>query len=123
MKTWCARCVLLATKLTVVVCALFVFSGALKAQSDLGSISGFVRDSSGGSVANAKIMVRNQSGVEREAATNESGYYAITNIPPGLYTITVEAAGFQKFQSSNNKLDPSAVLAVDASLTVGATTQ
>src|SRR6185312_10952341 len=54
---------------------------------------------------------------------NESGYYTVTNVPPGLYTVTAEATGFQKFQSADNKLDPSSNLVVDATLSVGATTQ
>lgn len=93
------------------------------AQSDLGAISGFVKDPSGSTVPNAKVTVKNQSGLERTANTNESGYYIITNIPPGLYTVSVEAAGFKKFESSNAKLDPSTTLAVDATLTVGAATE
>ena len=93
-------------------------------QSDLGKISGFVKDPSGATVPNAKITVRsNNGGVERQATTNESGYYVITNVPPGLYTMTAEAQGFQKFESTNNKLDPSADLVIDAALVVGAATQ
>jgi predicted heme/steroid binding protein len=109
-----------------VVFALFVslaVLGITPAQSDLATISGFVKDQSGATVPGAKIVVRNKSGVERQAATNDSGYYAITNMPPGLYTITVEAAGFQRFESKDNKLDPSANLVVDPALTIGATNQ
>jgi len=62
-------------------------------QSDLGTISGFVKDPSGATIANAKITVRNNRGVERAATTNDSGYFAITNVPAGLYTIVVEAPG------------------------------
>src|SRR5262249_11926694 len=93
------------------------------AQSDLGTISGFVKDPSGSTVPNAKITVRNQSGLERQANSNESGLYTITSIPAGIYRVTVEAAGFKKFESSENKLDPSATLVVDATLTVGAATE
>ena len=109
-----------------VVFALFVsfaVSGIMLPQSDLATISGFVKDQSGATVPGAKIVVRNKSGVERQAATNDSGYYAITNMPPGLYTITVEAAGFQRFESKDNKLDPSANLVIDPTLTIGATNQ
>jgi hypothetical protein len=105
-------------------CLLLVFSSvALYAQSDLGTITGFVKDPSGASVPGAKVTVRNQTGLERQATTNESGYYTITNIPPALYTVTVEAAGFKKFESSNNKLDPASQLGLDATLVVGAATE
>src|SRR3974377_1431370 len=86
---------------------LLSVSALIYAQSDLGSISGFVKDPSGASIPNAKVVVRNQSGsVERQATTNEAGYYTITNIPPGLYSISVEVAGFKRFESRDNKLDP-----------------
>ena len=95
----------------------------LFAQSDLGTISGFVRDQSGAIIPNAKVIVRNQSGIERAVNTNDSGFYIITNIPAGFYTLNVEAPGFQKYQSNNNKLDPSTRLSIDVPLTVGTATQ
>ncbi len=107
---------------TTSLCAtlLLVFAAVLMGQSDLGSISGFVKDPSGATVPSAKVTVRNQSGLERQATTNESGYYTVTNVPPGLYSISVESAGFKRYESTNNKLDPSSNLALDATLTVGA---
>jgi predicted heme/steroid binding protein len=112
----------------VVVVCLFVvlLEGSLEkafAQSDLGRISGFINDPSGAGVPNAKVTVRNQSGVERQATTNESGYYVISNIPAGFYTMTAEAPGFQRYESTNNKLDPAANLVIAATLTVGATSE
>jgi predicted heme/steroid binding protein len=114
------KCAWRATRgaLLILLCAAFAFS-----QSDLGAISGFVKDPSGSTVPNAKVTVRNQSGLERQASTNESGYYIVTNIPPGLYKVSVEASGFKKFESSDNKLDPSATLSIDAALEVGAATE
>src|SRR5437667_6995102 len=112
----------LRTALTVLF-ALLALSIASYAQSDLGAIQGFVKDPSGASAPGAKVTVHNQTGLERRAVTNESGYFAITSIPPGYYSITIEAAGFKKYESLNNKLDPSSALAVDAALTVGAATE
>ena len=115
---------LVSSKRAIFFALIFALAASLAfAQSDLGSISGFVKDPSGSTVPDAKVTVRNQSGLERQATTNESGYYTITNIPPRLYTITVEAAGFKKFESPNNKLDPSGALTVNATLTVGAATE
>src|SRR2546421_4147683 len=98
-------------------------SGLLSAQSDLGRISGFIKDPSGATIANAKVNVQNKSGVERQTTTNDSGYYVITNVPPGFYTMVAEAAGFQRFETIGNKLDPSADLVIDATLTVGTASQ
>src|SRR5215510_2084501 len=110
MKNACCRSIL-------ALFISFVASGLVLAQSDLGKISGFVKDPSGATVPNAKVTVRsNTGGVERQTTTNESGYYVISNVPPGLYSMTVEAQGFQKLESTNNKLDPAADLVIDASL-------
>jgi len=110
-------------KAVLVLFMILAGSGILIAQSDLATISGFIKDPSGASVPNAKITVRNKSGVERQATTNESGYYAMTNVPAGFYTMGVEAPGFQRYESTGNKLDPSATLVIDATLTVGSTNQ
>ena len=82
-----------------------------------------MKDPTGATVPNAKVTVRNQASLERTATTNESGYYSITNIPPGLYTMSAEAPGFKKLETSSNKLDPSSTLNIDATLTVGAATE
>src|SRR5262245_17170984 len=91
-------------------------SGVLFAQSDLGTISGFIKDPSGASIPKASVLIKNQTGVERQTTTNEAGYYTITSIPSGLYSVTVEAPGFQKYETTNNKLDTSGRLAIDATL-------
>src|SRR5690242_9583938 len=75
------------------------------AQSDLGTITGFVRDPSGAIIPSAKVTVRNEAtGTERIATTNESGFYTVTNIPAGNYTVVAEAPGFKRFESKANKL-------------------
>ena len=106
------------------LCVMLAASGSAFAQSDLGKISGFIKDPSGAAVPNAKVTVRSQSGgVERQSMTNESGYYVITNIPAGFYTMTAEAPGFQRYESTNNKLDPAADLVIGATVTVGSNTE
>ncbi len=110
-------------KAALVFSVSLLVSGVLFAQSDLGTISGFIKDPSGATIPNAKVTVRNKSGVERQATTNEAGYYVITNLPPGLYDMSAEAQGFKAYQSTGNKLDPTANLVIDATLQLGATTQ
>jgi hypothetical protein len=93
------------------------------AQSDLGTVTGFVKDPSGATIANAKVTIRNNRGVEREATSNDSGYFTITNVPPGLYTLVAEAQGFQRYETKDNKLDPSATLVIDVALAVGSASE
>jgi predicted heme/steroid binding protein len=110
-------------RIAVVMCLLLATAVLSLAQSDLATISGFVRDPSGAAVAGAKITIRGTAGTERIATTNESGYYVFTNVPPGLYTMSAESEGFQRFESRDNKIDPAAHMAIDANLLVGATNQ
>src|SRR5579871_5819788 len=105
------------------VLALLV-AGAAFAQSDYGSISGFVKDPTGGVIPKSKVVVKNEAtGEEHPLIANESGYYRAPNLQPGLYTVTAEAAGFKKFEVTANKLDPNATLSIDATLEVGIPTE
>ena len=101
----------------VLALVLLLSTSLAFAQSDLGSISGFVKDPSRRRGSEGPSHVKNEPRDRAPApTTNDSGYYTVTNIPAGLYTITAEAAGFKKYETTGNKLDPSAALAVDAHL-------
>ncbi len=90
------------------------------AQSDNTQISGFIKDQTGAVIANAKVMARNETnGLERSAITNSEGYYVITQLPPGLYTVTAEASGFKLYKETNKKLDPNVPAKLDVSLQPG----
>ena len=81
----------------LVFVTILVVSQILFSQSDLGTISGFVKDPSGASIPGAVVTIKNQAGIERQAATNDSGFYVITNIPPGFYSMSTDAPGFQRY--------------------------
>ena len=103
--------------------ALLLCTSLAFAQSDLGSIQGFVKDPSGAMVPGAKVTLHNNAGLERSVQTTDAGYFAVASIPAGLYAVSVEASGFKKYESRDNKLDPSASLAIDITLTVGAASE
>ncbi|HKX33642.1 MAG TPA: carboxypeptidase-like regulatory domain-containing protein [Blastocatellia bacterium] len=96
------------------------FSITSFAQSDNTQISGFVKDQAGGVVANAKVTIKSETrNFERTANTNSEGYYVITQLPPGLYTIAVEANGFKLYRETNKKLDPNLPASLDVQLDPG----
>ncbi|MBC7928359.1 MAG: TonB-dependent receptor, partial [Bryobacteraceae bacterium] len=103
-----------------VVTATLLLGVVLFAQSDNSSISGIVKDQTGASVVNAKVTVTNEAtAFERIVNSNESGFYTVTNIPPGYYTVKVELAGFKTFTKTRNKLEAALPSAVNADLAVG----
>jgi Carboxypeptidase regulatory-like domain/TonB-dependent Receptor Plug Domain len=90
-------------------------------QSDTAQISGFVKDASAASVPKAIIVIANQNtGLERRTTTNDSGYYIVTSVPAGTYTITAEAAGFKKAQITQNRIESNLAATIDVTLEVGA---
>ena len=102
---------------------LFLIPALVFAQ-DNAQISGFVRDGTGSVVPQSTITVKNEgNSVQRQTTTNEAGYYVVSTLPPGYYTVVVEAKGFKRFQKSQNKLDPNIPTTIDAQLEVGAVTE
>ena len=68
----------------------------------MGSITGFVTDSSGGSVAGARIVVANLETNEiRTSETGNSGAYTVGPLRIGLYRIQVEKNGFKSSVRTN----------------------
>jgi Carboxypeptidase regulatory-like domain len=62
-----------------------------------GTILGSVADASGALVPNAKISVLElNTNLTRSVQSVESGNYTFPNLPAGLYTVSVELAGFRK---------------------------
>jgi hypothetical protein len=111
-------------KLLSCIAILFLLAAAAFAQSDNGTITGFAKDPSGAVVPKANVTMKNEAtGVTQRATTNDAGYFVFNSVPAGLYTLSVEAAGFKKFDSVHNKLDANAIMELNASLTVGAATE
>jgi hypothetical protein len=105
--------------------ALLLLTAAVTfAQSDSTSINGTISDPSGATIPNAKVTARNQNtGATRDAVTSSAGTFVIPSIPSGIYSLTIEAAGFKKFESKSNKIDANLPATIDAVMQVGNTTE
>ncbi len=59
------------------------------------SIEGTATDISGAVVAGASVTVVNEATqIKKQTKTSPHGFYSVTALPPGLYTVTAEATGF-----------------------------
>src|SRR5947209_17727913 len=75
---------------------LFVISASLFAQSDRGTVSGTVRDSTGAVIPGAKVTVTNTAtNVVNSSVTNEVGEFTIPNVQVGTYAVEATKAGFR----------------------------
>ena len=67
----------------------------LMAQTETGQITGTVTDPTGAAIPTATVSVKSVgTGVTRTVATGDTGAYTVTNLLPGSYDVTVQAAGF-----------------------------
>src|SRR5258708_14379970 len=88
------------------------------------SIQGTVMDSQGNAVTATKVTVTDQaSGVSHDSLTSEQGFYRISELPPGRYTVTVEATGFKKSVSQDVEIKAEEPRGFDLTLNIGAVSE
>jgi outer membrane receptor protein involved in Fe transport len=89
--------------LSALLVCFSLFTGSAFAQtSTTGSIEGVVTDSTGAAVPGVTVTATRQGGRATSATSNEEGLFRISNVEPGIYTVTVEAdKGFGKFEQAN----------------------
>src|SRR6202453_2910141 len=89
-----------------------------------GSISGYVRDASGGVLPNATLtVIQTATGYSRTATTDGSGHYSILALPPGNYRLTASNAGFEHGVIDKIELNVNDELKFDFDLKVGNVSQ
>lgn len=108
----------------VVVFALFVFLAVpTYAQEIRGDIEGRVVDEQGRVVPGATVTATNKgTGASRTTTTNDSGEYALSNLEPGKYDITVESPNFSKALAKDFELNVGARVTQNFELKPGAVT-
>src|SRR5262252_4976617 len=80
--------------LPLVVLALVALPAS--AQLSTATVTGIIRDSSGGVVAEAKVLLHNvETSVDRSTSSNTAGNYLFLNVNPGRYTLEATTAGFK----------------------------
>src|SRR5579859_1008080 len=95
-------------------------SHAVLGQAVNGTLLGTVTDTTGASVPNAKVMATETStGAVHASTTNDSGNYTFPDLPPGTYSVTVEAQGFKKATQPKIDLLSNSSTRVDMALETG----
>ena len=90
------------------------------AQEFRATVKGQVIDSSQAAVPGAVVSVVNQETNEVATATsNQQGNYTIPFLRPGLYTLTAELSGFQRFTRRDMRLQIGETATINVTLSVG----
>lgn len=111
-----ARSAVLARLLIMLLLALAV-PRANYAQVLYGSLTGNVTDPAGAIVPGAKVEALNVgTGVSKSANTDERGIYLFSDLQPGVYKVTIEAASFKSQVQEGVRVDANTVRRIDAQL-------
>lgn len=93
-------------------------------QAVTGSVLGVVTDASGSAAPNAKvIIIEENTGAQRSAETNQSGFYAFPALDSGTYSVSVELAGFRKATRGGMKVFVNTTVRADFVLEPGIVNQ
>jgi Carboxypeptidase regulatory-like domain/TonB dependent receptor len=78
------------------------------AQGYFGTVSGVLTDATGAVVPSAKVTLSDeQKGFTFNATSDNDGRYLFVSIPPGLYSVSAEARGFEKTVRTHIRLNVS----------------
>src|SRR5581483_4024743 len=102
------------------ILALLSATVPVQAQTNTGTVSGEIRDPSGAVVVGARIrLIDVQTDVERQALSNEAGFYKFPLVPNGNYRLVTEASGFKSVTVQGIHIDVNQNLTVPVTLEVG----
>lgn len=104
--------------------ALLLFTTAVMSAAVGGSISGTVKDSTGGVIPGATITVTNSSiKTEFKTTTDARGFFSFPNLAVGTWNLTIELAGFKTEKKAGLVIDVNTALEANATLEVESVTQ
>ena len=97
-----------------------LFATGAVAQSELGTITGTVNDSSQAVLRNVKLTITNKvTNVSVSTLTNEDGRYVVPGLKPGSYKLEATLSGFKLYAQSGVILQVNQTARVDIAMAVG----
>jgi hypothetical protein len=112
--------VILWVKTLCALTAILLVCSRGYAQVSSAELSGNVLDSSGAAISGATVQAINvETSIVHTTTSEKGGDYVLTSLPPGNYTLTVEAPGFSKLEQTGIVLQVNQQARVDPILKVG----
>lgn len=110
----------------VAAVTLLLFTAALSTpgQTQRGNIVGTITDATGAVVPDAKVeVVHAETNAKFEAVANQNGYYNVSYLPYGKYTLRVTVPGFKVYSITGVEVAMATTSTINVSLSVEAQTQ
>jgi hypothetical protein len=102
---------------------VFTLGAVTPAFGQNAQVTGRVSDQSGAVLVGAEITITNQqTGLTRNAVSNDEGYFTILYLPPGQYRIEAKMDGFKPIIRPDVTLNVDQVARLDFTLEVGGVT-
>jgi hypothetical protein len=90
------------------------------AQQETATITGVVKDATGAVMPRAAVTVTNvETNVSVRTETDDSGFYVIPSLRPGVYSVAAESTGFPKTVRTGVTLQVAQVARIDVTLPTG----
>jgi hypothetical protein len=104
--------------------ALLSLSICVYGQTPTATLSGTVRDASGGVVPTAKItLTSSDTGISRTTNSDADGRFSLTNLEPGTYELRAEHQGFKAAVQKGVVLTVGGSTALDVNMQVGSSSE
>ena len=88
-------------RLAIALLVVLFLSAPLGAQTVAGTVTGNITDATGAILPGVTVTVKNTAtGEVRKGVSNSAGFFSIPALPPGPYTATTSAKGFQQYVSA-----------------------
>ena len=111
--------------ISVVISLLAATAAVAAAQSvSVSSVSGIVRDASGGALPGATVtIIKTDTRQARSVVTGPDGAYSIPGLPVGPYQLKVSLSGFTTYMRDGIVLEVGSSPAINITLAVGGVTE
>ena len=87
------------------------------------TLSGVVSDPQGAVVPKAALtLTSSEKGITRTSITDDGGRYSFNQLPPGAYSLTIKAKGFEAYEQTGMALDAAETAVQNVALTIGSET-
>jgi hypothetical protein len=112
-------------RFVIVMAALLFLGGASDASAQAtASISGIVKDSGGGVIPGATVIVKEvATGRTTQVVTNSDGVYAVPALSAGTYDVTASLTGFKTAEAKGISVAPGLPVSIPLTLEVGNLTE